>query len=201
MCSQLWIAKHFFKHRKPFLTCKSSCDFSICFLYFAAYSDTLHCPFQPRDTGVAAAPQRCSDIQLGWKEMVIPFSLCYFAAGYMPHARGLYLALMLGITQRHQLEGGRKDTEWQLLKGMTIKMTIQATPCKKINFLLLTHTLADSTVNPQGWWEWNIYSTNPSSAEVGTNSPSAMSAPKCKVEHEAPGTSHIKVCHPQALDI
>lgn len=68
----------------------------------------------------------------------------------MPQARGLYLALMLGITQRHQLEGGRRDMEWQLLKGMTIKMTIQATPCKKINFLLLTHTLADSTVNPQG---------------------------------------------------
>lgn len=57
---------------------------------------------------------------------------------------------MLGITQRHLLEGGRRDMEQQLLKGMTVKIAIKTPSCRKINFLLFTYTLADFTVNPQG---------------------------------------------------
>lgn len=189
VCSQLWIAKPFFQTQKA---SSESCDFSICFLYFAAYSNTLHWLSLPAQgyKGDCSSTERCSQVQLGWTAMVIPFSL---AIWQLDTCAGVEVCISTDASDHTEAPAGgqEKGHEMAVAEGNDCKDDHSSNTSQKINFLLFIYTLADFSQSPR--LMKHFFHKSQQCWDMNKQSRQHCKHQNAKLEHEAPETSRIEV--------
>lgn len=172
----------------------------------APHADTLLCPFQPRGTSRAAAEQRGAQGS-SWAEQ--------HQSSLSPHFPFAVLRLdtlprlepctsVDGGGHKEAPAGGQEQGNWN---GSCWRESLKIWPSSNTlqkNKLPSAHSHTSRLHNRfPGLTEQNVYSINPSSAEVGTDTqPMSTASPKAQSgTWSSRDFRYWSVWHPQALDV
>lgn len=203
--SQLWISKPAFQAQKALLDLWQQLWLQHLLPLFCC-SDTLHCPFQPRGTSVAAAAQcgaqGSSWAEKHWSSLSPHFP---FAISQLDTFPRLEPCTSTGRGDHKEAPaGGQEQGTWNSSCWReSLKIWPSSNTLQKNKFLSVhPHTSRLHSHSP-GLIEWNVYSINPSSAEAGRDTQSISTA-STKVQSRTWSTRDFwyqSVWHPQALDV